>query len=64
MSRLRARFGDTTPIKLADEAFQLKAPYLDGLCVFRKGRTIAGYANLPDAQTAATQAAVLAARVP
>ena len=64
MSRLRARFGDTTPIKLADEAFQLKAPYLDGLCVFRKGRTIAGYANLPDAQTAATQAAVLAARIP
>jgi hypothetical protein len=38
--------------------------YLDGICVFRKGKTIAGYANLPEAQDAAAQAAKLAARIP
>jgi hypothetical protein len=64
MDKLRARFGDATPIKLADDAFQLKAPYLDSICIFRQGRIIAGYANLPDAQTAVTQATVLAARIP
>jgi hypothetical protein len=64
MNKLRARFGDTTPVKLADEAFQLKAPYLDGICVFRKGRIIAGYANLSDVQTATTQAGTLANRIP
>jgi len=64
MDKLRARFGYATPIKLADDAFQLKAPYLDSICIFRQGRIIAGYANLPDAQTAVTQATVLAARIP
>jgi hypothetical protein len=64
MNKLRARFGDTNPVKLADEAFQLKAPYLDGICVFRKGRIIAGYANLSDVQTATTQAGTLANRIP
>ena len=63
MKKLRGRFEGTAPIQLADEAFQVKAPYLDGLCVFRKGSIIAGYANLPDAQTAAAQAAKLLERI-
>lgn len=64
MSKLRARFGDTIPAKLADEAFQIKAPYLDGVCIFRKGHVIAGYTNLVDPQHAEIQANALAARIP
>lgn len=63
MNRLRARFDNSTPVKLADEGFQIKAPYLDGICIFRKGQTIAGYTNLPDPQTAAAQAAKLLERI-
>jgi hypothetical protein len=64
MNQLHTRFGDTTPVKLADEAFQVKVPYLDGMCIFRKGRVIAGYTNLPDPQAAEIQANALAARIP
>lgn len=64
MKKLRIRFTDSTPAQIADEAFQVKAPYLDGICVFRKGRYIAGYANLPNAAAAAAQAAQLAPRIP
>lgn len=64
MRKLHERFDPATAAVIADEAFQLKAPYLDGICIFRKGRIIAGYANLPDAQAAATQAITLAARIP
>jgi hypothetical protein len=49
---------------VGDEAFQATAKYLDGICIFRKGRTIAGYVNLPEPQDASTQAARLAARIP
>jgi hypothetical protein len=62
--KLRAHFDGATPAQIGNEAFQAKAPYLDGICVFRKGRYIAGYANLPDAQQAAALAAKLAARIP
>jgi hypothetical protein len=64
MNRLRQRFGETTPAQIADEAFQAQDRYLGGICFFRKGRTIGGYANLPDPQRAATLATALAARVP
>jgi hypothetical protein len=64
MNKLRAKFEGSTPAQIGDEAFQLKAPYLDGLCIFRKGRYIAGYANLLDPQQAALQSAKLAARIP
>jgi hypothetical protein len=64
MKKLRERFDGSTPAQIGDEAFQAKAQYLDGICVFRKGRFLAGYANLPDAQQAATLAAKLAARIP
>ena len=63
MNKLRARF-EGHPWQLADEAFQVKAPYLDGVCVFRKGRIIAGYTNLSDAAEAAAQAAKLLERIP
>ena len=64
LKELRARFDDASGAKVGDEAFQAKAQYLDGICIFRKGRTLGGYANLPTAQEAASQAVKLAARIP
>lgn len=61
---LRQKYDGATDAKVGDEAFQAKAPYLDGICIFRKGRTLGGYANLPTPQEAATQAVKLAARIP
>ena len=62
--KLREHFDGASPAQVGNEAFQAKAPYLDGICVFRKGRYLAGYANLPDAQQASAMAAKLAARIP
>ena len=62
--KLREHFDGASPAQIADEAFQAKAPYLDGICVFRKGRFLAGYANLPDAPQACALAAKLAVRIP
>ena len=64
MNRLRQRFGETTAVQIADEAFQTQDKYLGGICFFRKGRYIAGYANLADPPSAAALAGRLAARVP
>ena len=64
MSKLRARFDDVTPVNLADEGFELKAPYLDGISIFRKGHVIAGFTNLPDSQIATAQASRLIERIP
>jgi hypothetical protein len=64
LKKLRERFEGATPAQVGDEGFQAKAPYLEGICVFRKGRYVAGYANLPEAKEAATLAAKLAARIP
>jgi len=49
---------------VADEAFQAQVQYLGGICIFRKGRYLGGYANLPDSQQAVSLAAKLAARIP
>ena len=64
MNKLRARFEGSTPAHFGDEAFQVKAPYLDGVCVFRKGRIISGYTNLPDPAEAVAQSAKLLERIP
>jgi hypothetical protein len=64
LKELRQKYDGATDAKVGDEAFQAKAPYLDGICIFRKGKTLGGYANLPTAQEAATQAVKLAARIP
>ena len=61
---LRQKYDGASDAKVGDEAFQAKAPYLDGICIFRKGRTLGGYANLPTAPEAAAQAVKLAARIP
>lgn len=64
MKKLRTRLGETAPAALADEAFQAKDQYLGGLCFFRKGRYLAGYSNLSDAQSAVALAAALVSRLP
>jgi hypothetical protein len=64
LKNLRARFETSSPAQVGDEGFQAQVKYLDGICIFRKGRYIAGYASLPDAQQAATDAATLATRIP
>ncbi len=64
MKKLREHFDSISPVQVSDEAFQGKVPYLDGICIFRKGRVVAGYTNLPDDTQAASQAAQLAARLP
>jgi hypothetical protein len=64
LKNLRGRFESATDVKVGDEGFQATAKYLDGICIFRKGKTIGGYANLPEPQEATAQAAKLAARIP
>jgi hypothetical protein len=43
MQKLRQRFGDTTLVKLGDDAFQATDKYLGQMCFVRSGRYIAGY---------------------
>jgi hypothetical protein len=64
LKNLRAHFTGASPAAIADDAFQAQAQYLDGVCIFRKGRVLAGYANLPTPQQAAAQASVLVGRIP
>lgn len=60
---LNEKFAGTTA-ELGDQAFTATAKYLNGICVFRKGKVVAGTANLPDADAALAAARKLAARVP
>ena len=64
MQKLRARFGETAPAKVGDEAFQFTDKYLGKLCVFRKGRYIGGYGNVAEGQDALALATALAAKIP
>jgi len=64
MAKLRARFTGNEPAAVADEAFRAADRYLGGLCFFRKGRYIGGFANLKEGEDAAGAAARLAARIP
>jgi hypothetical protein len=64
LKSLHERFTGATAVQVGDEAFQAKEKYLGGICIFRKGRVLAGYANLPESADAVSQAAKLAARIP
>jgi hypothetical protein len=64
LKSLRARFEGATPAGVGDEGFQATAKYLDGICIFRKGKMIGGFANLPGPREATVQAARLAERIP
>lgn len=64
LKSLRERFTGVTAVELGDEAFQTTAKYLEGICIFHKGKTIGGYTNLPNPQEAVAQSAKLAVRIP
>ncbi|HTY62902.1 MAG TPA: DUF6599 family protein [Acidobacteriota bacterium] len=63
MQKLRDRFGQTTPATIADEAFKTTDKYLNGLCVFRKGNYVAGFADLKDGRDGVAEATGLAANI-
>jgi hypothetical protein len=63
IAKLKERIGNTSPAKIGDEAFTATDKYLDGMCVFRKGRYVGGFANLKPGQDATAEAARLAANV-
>ena len=63
MQKLRERFGETTPAKLGDEAFQTTDKYLGRLCFIRKGQYIAGYAITADGMDPAALSAALVAKI-
>ncbi len=64
MTKLHVRYASAQAAQVAEEALQLQDKYLGGVCFFRKGKYIGGYANLPDGPTAAAASVTLAARVP
>ena len=63
MKKLRERFGSTTPATIADEAFTATDKYLNGLCFFRKGRFIGGFADLKPGRDGVAESARLSANI-
>jgi hypothetical protein len=63
MTRLKARLNQTVAVTLGEEAFTGTDRYLDGLCVFRKGRYIGGFANLKSGVDGPAETAKLEALV-
>jgi hypothetical protein len=64
LATLRQQFAGATAASVADEAFQAIDRYLGGLCIFRKGKYLGGFANTSEPQEAANLASTLAARLP
>jgi hypothetical protein len=64
MEKLRARFAESAAVKIADDGFQVTDQYLGRICIFRKGRLIAGYGRIADGQDGVGLATALAARLP
>ncbi len=64
MQKLRSRFGETSAVTVADEAFESTDKYLGRLCIFRKGRYIGGYAITSSSSDPRTLSASLAANIP
>jgi hypothetical protein len=64
MTKLRQRYPAAQAAHVADDALQLQDKYLGGICFFRKGKYLGGYANMPDGAAAAAASAALSARVP
>jgi hypothetical protein len=62
-AKLKERFGQTSPAKIGDEAFTANDKYLNGLCVFRKGNFVGGFANLPEGRNGVAETEKLAANV-
>lgn len=63
MEKLKERFGQTAPVTIADEAFTANDKYLNGMCVFRKGNIIGGFADLRDGRDGVAESTSLAANI-
>ena len=63
MVKLRSRFGQTAPAAIADEAFTATDKYLNGMCIFRKGNYIGGFADLKSGRDGVADATRLAASI-
>jgi hypothetical protein len=63
MEKLRTRFGQTSPASVADEAFTTTDKYLNGLCVFRKGNYISGFADLKAGRDGIAESSRLASSI-
>jgi hypothetical protein len=64
MKKAMARLGQTQPAQVGDEAFQAADKYLGRLCFFRKGRYVAGFANVAEPADPVAAAQALAAKIP
>jgi len=64
MNKLRARWAQSQPVRVADEAFEAADRFLGRLCFFRKGRYIGGFANLREGEDAIALSSRFAARIP
>lgn len=64
MAKLRLRYPAAQAAQVADDALQMQDKYLGGICFFRKGKYLGGYANMPDGAAAVAASAALMARVP
>ena len=64
LEKVRGRFDGAIDVKVGDEGFEARTQYLEGICIFRKGRYLAGYANITDPAEAAVLALKLASRIP
>jgi hypothetical protein len=63
MRKLRERFGQTALVSIADEAFTATDKYLNGMCVFRKGSFVGGFAGLTSGRDGVAESARLAAGI-
>jgi hypothetical protein len=64
MVKLRAKFAANTAAAVGDEGFLAADQYLGKLCIFRKGKYVAGYGNLADGQDGVALSTALAKRIP
>lgn len=68
MDKLRTRLSaggtPTKPTSIADDAFLASDQYLGRLCIFRKGRFVAGDGNLVEGQDGIALSKALAGRIP
>jgi hypothetical protein len=63
LDKLKARVGEAAELKAGEAGFVGKDKYLGTMAVFRKGRYVAGYAGVPDAEDVRALATNLAERV-
>jgi len=63
LKKAMARFKEVTPVQVGDEGFTYTDKYLGRLCFFRKGRYVAGFANVTEPVDPVEAAKALAARI-